>query len=196
MDLYHIGVTKLVKAETKNTSKRLRPRPDSSDEFNQVRELVHEVLRWHSVAPLSVAHAVMEDDIYRGYRIPAGAIVVPNSWAILHDEATYGPQTDQFIPERWLTKDGKINTEMRDSSPAFGFGRRICPGRDMAQWSVWICAASILATFDISKSVDEKGVPIEQSGEYTSGLLCYPIPHQCDIVPRSEAARDMIRAAV
>jgi hypothetical protein len=41
----------------------------------------------------------------------------------------------------------------------------------MAQWSVWISAASILATFDISKTIDEKGVPIEPSGEYTSGLI-------------------------
>jgi hypothetical protein len=44
-------------------------------------------------------------------------------------------------------------------------------GRDMAQWSVWISVVSILATFDISKSVDEKGVPIEPSGEYTLGLF-------------------------
>jgi hypothetical protein len=44
-------------------------------------------------------------------------------------------------------------------------------GKDMAQWSVWISAASILATFDISKTIDEKGVPIEPSGEYTSGLI-------------------------
>ncbi|KAJ7897648.1 hypothetical protein B0H14DRAFT_344018 [Mycena olivaceomarginata] len=65
-----------------------------------------------------------------------------------------------------------------------------------AEWSVWISAASILATFEISKSIDEKGVPIEPSGEYTSGLLCYPIPHQCDILPRSEAARALIQSGV
>jgi hypothetical protein len=152
----------------------------------------------------------------------------------LHDEATYGPNTDEFIPERWLTDDGRINTAMRDPSAAFGFGRRICPvrhvffflnytthspsasdqGRDMAQWSIWICTASILATFNISKSVDEKGVPIQPSGEYTSGLLwwvfsrlrtvvnlsssvdSYPVPHSCDILPRSEAARALIRTAL
>jgi len=170
--------------------------PDFQDDIPYIDAVVREVLRWRPVTPLGVAHAVTEDDIYKGYHIPAGAVVVGNSWAILHDEATYGPHTDQFIPERWLTENGKINSEMRDSSPAFGFGRRICPGRDMAQWSIWICAASILATFNISKSADEKGVSIEPSGEYTSGLTCYPIPHQCDILPRSEATRAMIRAAL
>jgi hypothetical protein len=44
-------------------------------------------------------------------------------------------------------------------------------GRDMAQWSIWIFAASILAAFDIRKNVDENGVPIEPSEEYTSGAV-------------------------
>ncbi|KAK7044445.1 cytochrome p450 [Favolaschia claudopus] len=169
--------------------------PDFEDSIPYIDALVHEVLRWRPVTPLSVTHAVMEDDIYNGYHIPAGSVVVGNAWAILHDEATYGPRTDEFIPERWLTADGKLNTEMPDSSPAFGFGRRICPGRDMAQWSVWISAASILSVFNINKSLDKNGMPIEPSGEYTSGMLCYPIPHECDIIPRSKAAEEIIRRA-
>ncbi|KAJ7486679.1 cytochrome P450, partial [Mycena latifolia] len=152
--------------------------------------------RWRPVTPLAVAHTVTQDDVYKGYHIQAGSLVVGNTWALLHDEAAYGPDTDKFIPERWLTADGKINPAIREPTAAFGFGRRISPGRDMAQWSVWICAASILAMFNISKSVDKAGVPIEPSGEYTSGFLCYPLPHKCDVVPRSEAARVMIQSAL
>ncbi|KAJ6548697.1 cytochrome P450 [Mycena capillaripes] len=170
--------------------------PDFQDDIPYLDAVVREVLRWRAVLPLSIPHAVTEDDIYKGYHIPAGAVVVGNTWAIFNDESLYGPDTDEFIPERWLTKDGSINTLMRDPSAAFGFGRRICPGRDMAQWSIWICAASILAAFNISKSLDEKGVPIEPSGEFLWGMLCYPIPHQCNIVPRSEAARAIIQSAV
>ncbi|KAJ7358599.1 cytochrome P450 [Mycena albidolilacea] len=171
--------------------------PDFQDNIPYIDAVVHEVLRWRTVVPLGVSHAVTQDDVYKGYLIPAGAVVVPNTWAILYDELTYGPHTDQFIPERWLTEDGKINPEIRDSTPAFDFGRRICPVRyHMAQWSVWISAASIRTTFDISKSIDEKGVLIEPSGEYTLGLICYPIPHQCDILPRSEAARALIQGGV
>ncbi|KAJ6494240.1 cytochrome P450 [Mycena sanguinolenta] len=167
--------------------------PDFQDDIPYIDAVVREVLRWRPVGPLSVPHAVTENDVYKGYHIPAGSVVVGNAWAILHDETTYGPRTDQFIPERWLTQEGEINREMRDSSSAFGFGRRICPGRDMAEWSIWISVASILAVYNISKRIDEKGMPIEPSGEYTSGLLCYPIPHECDILPRSEEARVMIR---
>ncbi|KAF7369889.1 Cytochrome p450 [Mycena sanguinolenta] len=163
--------------------------PDFNDDIPYVDAVVREVLRWHPVTPLGVVHAVTENDIYKGYHIPAGAAVIGNVWAILHDETTYGPCTDQFIPERWLTKEGKINRQMRDPSAAFGFGRRICAGKDMAEWSIWIAIASILAVYNINKRLDEKGIPIEPSGEYTSGMVCYPIPHECDILPRSEEAR-------
>ncbi|KAF7369933.1 Cytochrome p450 [Mycena sanguinolenta] len=50
--------------------------------------------------------------------------------------------------------------------------------------------------YNISKRLDEKGIPIESSEEYTSGMACYPIPHECDILPRSEEARVMIQDAV
>ncbi|KAJ6548683.1 hypothetical protein B0H19DRAFT_1265485 [Mycena capillaripes] len=86
------------------------------------------------------------------------------------NESVYGPNTDEFILECWPTKDGSINTVLRDPSTTFGFGRRICPGRDMAQWFIWICAASMLATLDISKILNEKGVPIEPSGKYLWGI--------------------------
>jgi hypothetical protein len=41
----------------------------------------------------------------------------------------------------------------------------------MATASLWIAVASILATFDIRKAVDEKGLPIEPSYEYDSGFI-------------------------
>ncbi|KAJ7670878.1 cytochrome P450 [Mycena polygramma] len=166
--------------------------PDFEDDIPYVDAIVREVLRWRPVLPLAIPHAVSEDDVYKGYHIPAGAIVLGKAWAIFNEEKTYGPNTDQFIPERWLTEDGYVNTEMGDSSAAFGFGRRICPGRDMAQWSVWITVASILATFKINKSLDNKGVPIEPSGEYTSGMIIYPVSHECDILPRSAATQALI----
>ncbi|KAJ7210342.1 cytochrome P450, partial [Mycena pura] len=172
--------------------------PDFDDSVPYVDAIMLELLRWRPVGPLSVPHAVTIDDIYKGYyHIPAGAVVVGNSWAVLHDEKIYGPNTDRFIPERWLTESGEINKARREPNAAFGFGRRICPGRDMAQWSLWISAASILATFNITKGLDENGVPVEPSGEFTSGLLwCLPIPHKCDILPRSEAARALIQTAL
>jgi hypothetical protein len=41
----------------------------------------------------------------------------------------------------------------------------------MALSSIWITVASIVATFNIAKAVDEQGKVIEPSYEYLSGLI-------------------------
>lgn len=52
-------------------------------------------------------------------------------------------------------------------SVAFGYGRRVCPGRNMAEAQVWISIASILSVFDISPALDGMGRPIEVKPEFT-----------------------------
>lgn len=44
--------------------------------------IVKEVLRWHPVAPMSLAHVTTEDDICEGYLIPKGALLLPNIWFV------------------------------------------------------------------------------------------------------------------
>ena len=88
-----------------------------------VTAILLEVFRWKPVTPFSVPHALTSDDVYRGYRIPGGATVVPNIWSMMHDEDMY-PDPFTFNPERFL-KDGKLNPAVRDPrNIGFGFGRR------------------------------------------------------------------------
>ncbi|KZT68589.1 cytochrome P450 [Daedalea quercina L-15889] len=171
--------------------------PDFPDERSlpYITAIVQEVLRWRPVTPLAVPHRLTSEDEYHGYRLPAGAIVVGNGWAMLHDEKRF-PDPEEFIPERFLTPDGQLNSEMKDAElPAFGFGRRICPGRYLASASLWISIASILSTLEIYKPLDDRGNPIQPSGEYTTGLVTYPLPFKCGFKPRSRTAEELIRTA-
>jgi len=45
-----------------------------------VDAIVKEVLRWHPVAPMGIPHMTTEDDVYEGYLIPKGALLLPNIW--------------------------------------------------------------------------------------------------------------------
>lgn len=58
------------------------------------------------------------EDTYRGFRIPAGATIIGNTWAILHDPNVYY-QPLKFNPDRWLVADPPPDPVM-----AFGHGRR------------------------------------------------------------------------
>ncbi|KAF7365092.1 O-methylsterigmatocystin oxidoreductase [Mycena venus] len=148
-----------------------------------------EVLRWRPAVPLAVAHATGEDDVYEGYFIPKGTMVLPNIWAMVHDESTY-PNPDQFNPERFLNADGQVTSD--DHILAFGFGRRACVGRHAADATVWATIVSILSTFNIAKAKDEVGKEIEIEPEFTDGLVSHPKPFKCVITPRNDAARQLM----
>ncbi|KAJ7164332.1 cytochrome P450 [Mycena filopes] len=167
--------------------------PDFEDEASMpyVTSVMKEALRWKITMPLAIAHYLNVPDVFRGYSIPANSVVLGNSWAILHNEDVY-PDPEAFKPERFLL-DGHLNPAVPDPDAAFGFGRRLCPGRHMATASLWSCIASILATFDITKALDEQGHEIEPSYEFESGFINSAAPFKCVIRPRSRAAEALVR---
>ncbi|GLB33469.1 putative cytochrome p450 [Lyophyllum shimeji] len=156
-----------------------------------VDALVKEVFRWHAVVPTGVPHRVMEDDIHDGYLIPNGALVIANIWQLTHDPAVYA-NPDVFNPDRFLATESKA-AEPDPRGVCFGFGRRICPGMQLADASVFISCAMSLAVFDISKCV-ENGVVIEPVHENTTGTISHPKPFKCSIKPRSQKAVSLIQA--
>ncbi|KAJ7127431.1 cytochrome P450 [Mycena crocata] len=79
-----------------------------------------------NVVPLGMPRFLAIEDENKGYRLPAGSIVMGNIWGILHNEAMY-PDPYSFKPERFLL-DGKLNPDVRDPEAVFGFGRRYCDG--------------------------------------------------------------------
>ncbi|EMD40149.1 hypothetical protein CERSUDRAFT_63625 [Gelatoporia subvermispora B] len=157
-----------------------------------IEAICKEAMRWQPVLPLGMAHRCVADDEYRGYQIPAGALILQNTWAILHDPVAYPEDPEEFMPERFL-KDGAINREIRDPGvAAFGAGRRICPGRHFSDLSLYINVAYILHTFDITPAIDAKGRAILPEPKMTSGMLSNPMPFECTIKPRGAWAEKLI----
>ncbi|EIM84314.1 cytochrome P450 [Stereum hirsutum FP-91666 SS1] len=159
------------------------------DTLPYVKALTEEVWRWRIVGPLGFPHKLTEDDVFGDYFIPKGSTVIGNIWAILHDESVYGPDANDFNPDRYLN-----NPDLPEPEAVFGFGRRICPGRFMARESVWLAVASILATLKIEKAVDDQGKEIEPVDDHMSGIVAYPLPFKCNVKPRSLTAEKLIMA--
>lgn len=160
------------------------------DSLPYIEALAKEVLRWNAVVPTAVPHRVTEDDIHDGYYIPKGSLIIPNIWSMLNDPRTYA-NPSEFNPERFLAKEGK-EPETDPRTICFGFGRRICPGLHLADASVWMSTAMSLATFDISKVV-ENGVEITPEIDPSSGTISHPKPFKCSIKPRSAKSLALIQ---
>lgn len=99
-------------------------------------------------------------DVYLHYR------------AILRNKDRY-PQPEIFDPSRFLTPDGTLDLNVLDSTEAFGYSRRVCPGRYFAMDVVWLTIANVLAAFTIENPVDEKGNVVKAKEEYTTGTFRY-----------------------
>jgi len=157
-----------------------------------VDAVLKESLRWHNVLPIDVPHVSTLDDNYRGYHIPSGSLVLVNIWQLTHDPENYHDPMD-FKPERFLGVDGRA-LEPDPRTLVFGFGRRICPGKELIDASVFIWIAMSIAVFDIRKAKDEFGREIEPRVEFSSGVISHPKEFPYSITPRSAKAAALIQA--
>jgi len=161
-----------------------------------ITAITKETYRWELVTPIGVPHRLMEDDIYEGYFIPKGTTVIANQWGMSHDESMY-PNSMEFRPERFLdVPDVKDGGPRDPNTIAFGWGRRICPGRFMAENSLWLHIAMTLACFNITPVVGPDGEAIIPPRHYTASLACRPKPFPCKITSRNAAAVELIKHSI
>nr|BAL05116.1 cytochrome P450 [Phanerodontia chrysosporium] len=173
------------------TARQRLPTMEDRENLPHITAILQEVLRWNPAAPLGLPHRTVRSDEYNGYFIPQGATIIGNSWAMLHDEAIY-PDPESFKPERFLTEDGTLRSDVPYPIEAFGFGRRICPGRYFAHDLLWLTIAGILAVFRIERARDEQGHEIVPAGDFSPRFISSPEPFQCRIVPRFAGAEALI----
>ncbi|KAK9438331.1 Cytochrome P450 [Metarhizium brunneum] len=158
--------------------------PDFKDKESlpYVSAVTMEAMRWFPITPINTAHAVSSEIHYKGYRIPKGSHLLVSTWWLLHDPNTYHDPTS-FSPERFLERN-----EPDPATMVFGYGRRICPGRYVADKSLFITISRILATFTIGKGAGQARLQI------TPGLIAHPMEFPFEITPRSPTHAGLVQA--
>ncbi|KAH7909186.1 cytochrome P450 [Hygrophoropsis aurantiaca] len=170
------------------------PNFDDRPSLPYVEAVLREVIRWHSISPLGLPHATTTSDTFEGYYIPKGAIIIGNAWALSHTSSD--PNDDaQFNPDRYLSTDGKYSPATAfTADPAFGFGRRICPGRFFAEGSAWAAIVTVLSVLRIGKARDAQGKEIEVKGDFTTGASAiHPVHFRCSITSGSPEKESSLR---
>jgi hypothetical protein len=97
-----------------------------------------------------------------------------------------------FKPERFLATDN-YTPEPDPHRLSFGFGRRICPGRILADNAVYLNVVQSLAAFSISKAV-ENGREVVPEVNFLPGVVSHPAPYKTSIKPRSLKHEALIRS--
>ncbi|KAI1611807.1 cytochrome P450 [Exophiala viscosa] len=122
------------------------PTFDDWDKLPYIQAIMKESMRWRpNVNPTGFPHALIRDDEYEGYVLPAGTVVTINNWAISLNPEEYENPT-KFNPDRFLNDDLWNPTK---GHYGYGAGRRTCAGFKVAQNSMFIFFSRFIYCFDV-----------------------------------------------
>ncbi|CAD5327820.1 unnamed protein product [Arabidopsis thaliana] len=138
------------------------------------RALVKETLRIEPVIPLLIPRACIQDTKIAGYDIPAGTTVNVNAWAVSRDEKEWGPNPDEFRPERFLEKEVDFKGTDYEFIP-FGSGRRMCPGMRLGAAMLEVPYANLLLSFNFKLPNGMK--PDDINMDVMTGLAMHKSQH-------------------
>ncbi|KAJ4474244.1 cytochrome P450 [Lentinula aciculospora] len=147
--------------------------------------LLQEVIRWESIVPSGFPRRTNADDIYKGMFIPKGAVILANSRSISRHEHGIG-SPDEFNPARFLEGGGARPV----LDYVFGFGKRECPGRFLAEASVWMTIVSVLKCFNIIQLEESNKAPTARR----SGVIHGTTSLTCKLIPRDRVYRELIQS--
>ena len=126
-----------------------------------IRAMVKELLRWRPIAPLITPHQSTEDDWYEGMFLPKGTICIANGWHMNRDPEIFGKNTEDFDPARYLNASEGVAPDISDLKKeghfSYGFGRRNCVGRHMADNTLFINIAMLLWAMKFERKRDASG---------------------------------------
>lgn len=129
------------------------------DSLPLLRNFTQEVIRFYPPVALTMREAARATTL-DGHPIPAGTTLVIVPWALQKDPKVWGPDADEFRPERWEGRTLDSNYDIL----TFLAGPRICIGKDFARMEFMAIMAVLMARF----TFESTGREIEIQGGITS----------------------------
>ena len=99
------------------------------------------------------------------------------------------PDPLSFTPERFLG----ANPQPDPKRMVFGFGRRICPGRFLADCTLFLAIARSLKTFRVGKVVKD-GQEVDPVVDFTPGVVSHPRSYEVSVQPRNAECEALVRS--
>ncbi|KAK4160016.1 putative cytochrome P450 pisatin demethylase [Cladorrhinum sp. PSN259] len=114
---------------------------------------VKEAFRLHPAPGLPMERIVPEPGLeITGQYIKGGTIVGCSAWVLHRDEKVFGPDVEEYRPERWLVDvsgEEKVKA-MNGTMLQFGMGSRTCIGKNISLLEIYKLVPSLLRRFEIT----------------------------------------------
>lgn len=102
------------------------------DSLPLLSAVCNETLRLYPTVPMTGREAVKETAI-SGWKVPVGTVAFMSPWAINRSTRIWGETAQEFIPQRWIDANGKVNNtggvKNNYSIMTFLHGPRSCIGQ-------------------------------------------------------------------
>lgn len=114
-----------------------------------------------------------------GHTFKAGDVVSVPSYTIHRSTQIWGPDAEEFVPERWDPE--RLTPRQKAAFIPFSTGPRSCVGRNVAEMELLVICATVFRLFDFE---------IQQTGpmETSEGFLRKPLGLQVGLKKRVPAA--------
>jgi cytochrome P450 len=115
-----------------------------------LQAVIKEALRMHPATGLPLVRVVPPTGAnLAGRAFPRGATVGINPWVAHHNQSVYGPDADNWRPERWLEiEEQGRGGDIEKYSMAFGLGSRTCIGKNISLLEMSKLVPQLLRRFD------------------------------------------------
>ncbi|KUI59811.1 Benzoate 4-monooxygenase [Cytospora mali] len=113
-----------------------------------LQNVINETLRFHSTSGIGLPRQVPFDSQgvhLQGHYFPPGTILSVPTYSVHHSKEVWGPDADEFRPERW----DNITPRQKNAFIPFSFGPRACVGRNVAEMEMKLIVASWARRYNV-----------------------------------------------
>lgn len=130
------------------------PRDVAVPTFEQVKELpylqhvINETMRHHSTSGIGLPRQIPPESPgveILGRFYPSGTVLSVPTYSIHHSTDIWGPDADDFRPERWES----VTDRQRNAFIPFSYGPRACIGRNIAEMELKLIVAAWVRRYDV-----------------------------------------------
>lgn len=125
------------------------PTYDMVKDLPYLQAVLNETLRHHSTSGIGLPRQIPYDAPglhLNGHYFPPGTVLSVPTYSIHHSKAIWGPDADEFRPERWES----VTPRQKNAFIPFSYGPRSCVGRNVAEMEMKLIIATWVRRYRVA----------------------------------------------